>query len=199
MSEQTTPQDGDAPKEKNQGLKLLIELGPLIAFFLVFAKYDIFAATGVLIVATLLSLIASKVLLGHVTIMPIVTAVIVTVFGGLTLWLQDSTFIKMKPTIVNILFAAILAAGLAVKRPFLKLLLGEAFQLTDAGWAKLTVRWIAFFIFVAVLNEIVWRNFSETTWVNFKVFGILPLTMIFAGAQIPLIQKHSVEPDKSSA
>ena len=183
--------DNGAPQQEKQGLKLLIELGPLLIFFAVYAKFGIFAATGVLMAATLVSLIASKVFLGHVTVMPIVTAVIVTIFGGLTLWLQDATFIKMKPTIVNVLFASVLALGLVFKRPFLKLLFGEAFQLTNVGWTKLTVRWIGFFLFVAVLNELVWRNFSETTWVNFKVFGILPLTLVFAAAQMKLIQKFS--------
>lgn len=178
-------------KEENQGLKLLIELGPLLIFFAVYAKFGIFAATGALIGVTLLSLIASKLLLGRITTMPVVTAVIVSIFGGLTLWLNDATFIKMKPTIVNVLFASVLATGLMIKRPLLKLLLGEAFQLTDDGWFKLTVRWIAFFIFVAILNEIIWRNYSELTWVNFKVFGILPLTLVFAAAQVGLIQRHS--------
>jgi len=191
MSDAESGAEKGAPQQEKQGLKLLIELGPLLVFFAVYAKFGIFAATGVLMVTTLISLIASKILLGHVTVMPIVTAVIVTIFGGLTLWLQDATFIKMKPTIVNVLFAGVLGLGLAIKRPFLKLLFGEAFQLTDAGWTKLTVRWIGFFLFVAVLNEVVWRNFSETTWVNFKVFGILPLTIAFAAAQIKLIQKYS--------
>ncbi len=191
MSDADGVGDKRAPQQEKQGLKLLIELGPLLIFFAVYAKFGIFAATGVLMATTLVSLIASKILLGHITVMPIVTAVIVTIFGGLTLWLQDATFIKMKPTIVNVLFAGVLAAGLFIKRPFLKLLFDEAFQLTDLGWTKLTLRWIGFFLFVAVLNEVVWRNFSETTWVNFKVFGILPLTMVFAAAQIKLIQKYA--------
>lgn len=182
-----------SPSTERPGLKLLIELGPLLVFFLVYAKFGIFPATGVLIVATLLSLIASHMVLGAISMMPIVTAVIVTVFGGLTLWLNDATFIKMKPTIVNLLFASVLAAGLMLKRPFLKLLFGEAFNLTDAGWLKLTVRWILFFLFVAVLNEYVWRNYSESTWVNFKVFGILPLTMVFAASQVPMIHKHTIK------
>lgn len=178
------------PGSEKQGMKLLIELGPLVLFFIVYAKFGIFPATAVLMVATLASLLASKILLGRITIMPIITAVIVAVFGGLTLWLNDSTFIKMKPTIVNVLFASVLIAGLVMNRPFLKLLFGEAFQLTDEGWHKLSVRWILFFLAVAVLNEIVWRNFSETAWVNFKVFGILPLTLVFAASQVPLMQRY---------
>lgn len=194
MNDAQSGDDSKSPQQEKQGLKFVIELGPLLVFFAVYAMFGIFAATGVLMVATLISLIASKMLLGHITVMPIVTAVIVTIFGGLTLWLQDATFIKMKPTIVNLLFAGVLGAGLMFKRQFLKLLLGEAFQLSDVGWSKLTIRWIGFFLFVAALNEVVWRNFSETTWVNFKVFGILPLTMVFAAAQVRLIQKYSNNP-----
>lgn len=191
MSDGKSPERADSPEQEKQGLKLLIELGPLLVFFVVWAKFGIFTATGVLMAVTLISLIASKVLLGKMPVMLIVTVVIVTIFGALTLWLQDASFIKMKPTIVNLLFAGALASGLAIKKPLLKLLLGEAFQLSDTGWTKLTVRWIGFFLFVALLNEIVWRNFSETTWVNFKVFGILPLTMVFAAAQVRLIQRYS--------
>ncbi len=191
MSEAKDADGNRPPEQKKQGLKLLIELGPLLIFFAVWAKFGIFTATGVLMAATLISLIASKIVLGKIPVMLVVTVVIVTVFGGLTLWLQDASFIKMKPTIVNLLFSGVLAFGLFIKRPFLKLLLGEAFQLTDVGWSKLTLRWIGFFLFVAVLNEIVWRNFSEATWVNFKVFGILPLTMIFAAAQVRLIHRFS--------
>ncbi|MCH9765487.1 MAG: septation protein A [Alphaproteobacteria bacterium] len=191
MSDQLDVEPKKQELPEKQGLKFLIELGPLLIFFAAYAKFDIYVATGALMVATLVSLAASKLMLGRITIMPIVTAVIVSIFGGLTLWLNDASFIKMKPTIVNVLFAGLLSAGLAMNRPFLKLLFGEAFQLTDEGWYKLTLRWILFFLFVAVLNELVWRNFSEPTWVNFKVFGILPLTMIFAGAQIKLIQKYA--------
>ena len=185
-----TKLDKEQPAEK-QGLKLLIELGPLLIFFAVYAKFGIFTATGVLMGTMVLSLVASKLLLGRITVMPVVTAVIIFIFGGLTLWLNDASFIKLKPTIINILFAGLLSLGLVIKRPFLKLLFGEAFQMTEEGWYRLTVRWIFFFLVVASLNEVVWRNFSESTWVNFKVFGILPLTMIFAAAQIKLIQKFS--------
>lgn len=193
MTEQVESESETPQADKKQGLKLLIELGPLLIFFLVYWKFDIFVATGALIGVTLLSLAASKILLGKITMMPIVTAVLVAVFGGLTLWLNDATFIKMKPTIINVLFAAVLGIGLALRRPFLKILFEEAFKLTDEGWTKLTVRWIMFFLFVAVLNELIWRNFSESTWVQFKVFGILPLTMVFAAFQMSLIQKHSAD------
>lgn len=183
---------------QGQGAKLLIELGPLILFFLVYAKFGIYPATGALMVATVVSLAVSWFLHKKFSVMPVVTAVIVCIFGGLTFWLNDPSFIKMKPTMVNVLFASILAAGLYLKRPFLKLLMGEAIAMTDEGWRILTLRWICFFLAVAVLNEVVWRNFSEATWVNFKVFAILPLTLAFAVAQVGLMKRHVIE-GKTSA
>ena len=125
--------------------------------------------------------------------MPVVTAVVVTVFGGLTLWLNDPTFIYLKPTIVNLLFAGALIVGQLMGRPLIKMLLGEHLKLTDEGWNKFTVRWILFFLFVAALNEFVWRNFPEDTWVTFKVFGILPLTLVFALMQVGLITRYTIE------
>jgi intracellular septation protein len=125
--------------------------------------------------------------------MPVVTAVLVVVFGGLTFWLDDPRFIMIKPTIINLGFAGVLLAGLAMRRPLLKILFGEAFNLTEEGWRKLSVRWALFFLTLALLNELVWRNFSEATWVNFKVFGILPLTVVFAMAQIGLIRRHEAK------
>jgi len=172
------------------GTKLMIELGPLLAFFAAWFLADIFWATGVLMAATLVSVVASKLLLGRVSPVIIVTAVLVVVFGGLTFWFGDAHFIKMKPTIINLLFAGVLFGGLLTGRPLLKLLFGEAFNLTEEGWRKLTLRWMLFFVVMAVLNEIVWRNFSEATWVNFKVFGILPLTLVFAMSQIGLIKRY---------
>jgi len=171
-------------------LKLLIELGPLVAFFLVYSRAGIYWATGVLMVATVLSLVASRTIFGRLLAMPVVTAVLVVVFGGLTFWLDDPRFIKIKPTIINLLFAGVLIGGLITRRPLLKMLFGEAFNLTEEGWRKLTVRWTLFFLVLAALNEVVWRNFSEAAWVNFKVFGILPLTLVFAMAQIGLIKRH---------
>jgi intracellular septation protein len=171
-------------------LKLLIELGPLVAFFLVYSRAGIYWATGVLMVATVLSLVASRAIFGRLLAMPVVTAVLVVVFGGLTFWLDDPRFIKIKPTIINLLFAGVLIGGLITRRPLLKMLFGEAFNLTEEGWRKLSVRWTLFFLVLAALNEIVWRNFSEAAWVNFKVFGILPLTLVFAMAQIGLIKRH---------
>ncbi|MBX9591374.1 MAG: septation protein A [Hyphomonadaceae bacterium] len=185
----------ERPAEPNSLLKLLIDLGPLLVFFLTYAKAGIFWATGVLMVATVAALIASRVLLGRFALAPAVTAVLVVVFGGLTFLLDDPRFIKMKPTIINLLFAGILGFGIATGRPLLKMLMGEALRLTDQGWHKMTVRWALFFVAMAVVNEIVWRNFSEAAWVNFKVFGILPLTLIFAMAQVGLIKRYEARAD----
>jgi intracellular septation protein len=188
MQEPVTPER--ATKAPSPVVKLLIDLGPLIAFFIAYARAGIYWATGVLMLATVAALIASWRLLGRVTVVPMMTAVLVVVFGGLTFYLDDPSFIKLKPTIINLLFSGVLVVGLATGRPLLKLLLGEAFQLSEEGWRKLTVRWALFFFALAILNEIVWRNFSESAWVNFKVFGIVPLTILFAMAQIPLIKRY---------
>ena len=126
--------------------------------------------------------------------MPMVSGVIVLVFGGLTLYLRDETFIKLKPTIVYTMFAVLLGAGLLWKKPMLELLFGAAFTLTEEGWRKLTLRWALFFAVMAVVNELVWRNVSTDTWVSFKAFGFLPLTFLFAVAQVPLMQRHGIEP-----
>jgi intracellular septation protein len=144
--------------------------------------------------ATLAALLASWRLLGRVTAVPLLTAILVVVFGGLTFYLDDPSFIKLKPTIINLLFAGVLVVGLLTDRPLLKVLLGEAFRLTEVGWRKLTVRWALFFFALAILNEVVWRNFSESAWVNFKVFGIVPLTILFALAQIPLLKRYEPGP-----
>jgi intracellular septation protein len=170
--------------------KLLIDLGPLVAFFIAYARSGIYWATGVLMAATVIALIASRMLFGRFAVAPMVTAVLVVVFGGLTFWLEDPRFIMLKPTIINLGFAAVLGFGLLTGRPLLKLVMGEALQLTDEGWHKLTLRWIYFFVTLAILNEIVWRNFAESTWVAFKAWGILPLTLLFAIAQIGLIRRY---------
>jgi intracellular septation protein len=183
------------PAEANPVVKLVIDLGPLIVFFLAYYRAGIFWATGVLMVATVAALVASRVLLGRFAVAPAATAVLVVVFGGLTFFLDDPSFIKMKPTIINLLFAAVLGVGLYTGRPLLKTFMGEALRLTDEGWQKMTVRWLGFFLAMAVANEIVWRNFSEAAWVNFKVFGILPLTFVFAMAQVGLIRRHEAKAD----
>jgi intracellular septation protein len=199
----TTPSEGAAHGAANsaangvegagQWLKLLLEAGPLVVFFLTNAWYGLIPGTAAFVVATVASLIASRILLRRVPVMPLIGGVFVIVFGGLTVLLDDDLFIKIKPTIVNLLFAAILAGGLATGRHFLKLVFDGAFHLTERGWAILTVRWTLFFVVLAILNEIVWRGFSSDTWVAFKVFGILPLTLVFSLAQIPLLMRHRLE------
>jgi intracellular septation protein len=143
--------------------------------------------------ATVIALAASRLVLGRFSLPPLITAVLVVVLGGLTLWLQDPTFVMLKPTLVNLLFAGVLGVGLLTGRNLLKLLMGEMLALTEEGWLKLTIRWIGFFLAMALLNEIVWRNFSQPTWVTFKVFGILPLTFLFAVAQVGLIKRYAAK------
>ena len=183
--------------EQSVAAKLLIELGPLLVFFGVNAAYGIFAGTGAFMAATVLSLSLAWWLYHKVPVMPLVSAVIVLAFGGLTLYLQDEIFIKLKPTIVYTMFAILLLAGLLARKPVLALLFGPVFNLTDEGWRKLTLRWAVFFIAMAVLNEYVWRNYSTDTWVSFKAFGFLPITFLFAMAQVPLMQRYGVAEDKS--
>jgi len=173
-------------------LKLALEVGPLALFFVLNAKFGIFYATGGFMVATVLALSISRIVFKRIPLIALVTGIFVMIFGFLTIYLQDDTFIKIKPTIVNSLFAVILAAGLYFRRPVLKLALGEVMQLQEEGWRKLTLRWIVFFIFLAILNEAVWRNFSTPTWVAFKSFGIIPLTFLFMMSQITLIMRHQI-------
>ncbi len=173
--------------------KLITEMGPLVVFFLSNAKYGIFTATAAFMVATAIALGASWIVLRKIPVMPLVTGVFVMVFGGLTLYLADETFIKLKPTIVNCLFGAILLGGLAMGHSLLRYVLGDALPLDEEGWKKLTLRWGLFFFFLAGLNEVVWRNFDTDTWVNFKVFGIMPITLIFAISQTGLLNKHMIE------
>jgi len=175
-------------------LKLAIELGPLLIFFGTNAAAGIYAGTAAFMAATIVSLVVAWFAYHKVPIMPLVSGVIVLVFGGLTLYLRDETFIKLKPTIVYTLFAVLLGAGLVWKKPVLELLFGAAFTLTEEGWRKLTLRWGLFFAVMAVVNELVWRNVSTDTWVSFKAFGFLPLTFLFAVLQVPLMQRHGIEP-----
>jgi intracellular septation protein len=172
--------------------KLIIELGPLLVFFGVNAAAGIYAATAAFMAATVASLGFAQWRYRKLPVMPLVSGVVVLIFGGLTLYLRDETFIKLKPTLVYLIFAFVLGAGLLLKKPLLELLLGSALKLTDYGWRMLTVRWTLFFIVMAVVNEIVWRNFSTNVWVSFKAFGFLPLTFLFAVAQVPLLQRHAL-------
>lgn len=185
------------PFDRKQLIKLAVEFGPLLVFFIGNSRYGIYTGTGAFMAATVVSLIASRTLLGSIAIMPLITSVFVLVFGGLTLWLQDDHFIKIKPTIVNGLFAAILFAGLATGRLFLKIVFGEVMRLSEEGWRILTLRWALFFVFLALLNEVMWRFFSTDTWVAFKVFGIMPLTFVFALCQIGLLKKYELSTSES--
>jgi intracellular septation protein len=161
MANEASSKPAEAPSStRGQILKLLVEVGPLGVFFVTNARAGIYWGTGVFMVATVASLVASRVLFGRIPVMPLVSGVCVMVFGGLTLWLQDEHFIKMKPTIVNALFAAALFAGLLAGQSLLRIVFGEVFRLTEEGWRKLTLRWACFFVCLAVLNEIVWRTVS---------------------------------------
>src|SRR5438552_18127691 len=196
----------------NPLLKLVLDLGPLLLFFIAYwkptlfeplfaplmpdaiahgEKAGIFVATAVFMVAILVSLAVSYALTRHLPVMAMVTAVVVVVFGGLTLMLHDDTFIKMKPTIIYLLFAALLLGGLFFNKPLLAVVFDSVFDLTEEGWRKLTLRWAVFFLALAVLNEVVWRTQTTDFWVSFKVFGVLPLTFIFAALQYPLLQKYA--------
>jgi intracellular septation protein len=178
----------------NPLLKLVLDLGPLLLFFFANSHYGIFAATATFMVAVLAALAVSYAMTRHLPIMPVVTAIIVVVFGGMTLMLHDATFIKVKPTIIYVLFGAVLLGGLVFNKPLLGIVFDSLFHLTDEGWRKLTWRWALFFFVLAVLNEIVWRNTSTNVWVDFKVFGVTPLTFVFAALQYPLTKKYAIEP-----
>ncbi len=182
-----------AKPQLNPFLKLAFDLGPLALFFFANSRYGIFVATGTFMVAVLAALAASYVLTRHLPIMPVVTAIIVLVFGGLTLILHNDLFIKIKPTIIYVLFGAVLLGGLLFGKSFLGVVFDSLFHLTEEGWRKLTMRWALFFLVLAVLNEIVWRNTSTDVWVNFKVFGVVPLTLLFGALQYPLLKKYAVE------
>jgi intracellular septation protein len=200
-----------AKPQLNPLLKLALEMGPLILFFFANSrpnlfmpfiggmlpsavtgeKAGIFVATAVFMVAILISLAVSYALTRHLPVMAIVTAVVVVVFGTLTLVLHDETFIKMKPTIIYVLFGGLLLGGLWFNKPLLAIVFDSMFDLTEEGWRKLTVRWAVFFFALAALNEIVWRTQTTDFWVSFKVFGVVPLTLVFAALQFPLLQKHA--------
>ena len=174
----------------NPFVKLALDIGPLILFFVMNAKAGIFAATGAFMAAVVVALAVSYVLIRRFPVMTVVSAVIVIVFGGLTIFLHDDTFIKIKPTLIYLLFGCVLAGGLLLRKPLLSMVFDSVFHLTDEGWRKLTIRWAAFFFVMAVLNEIVWRTQTTDFWVSFKLFGFVPLTFLFALAQFPLMRKH---------
>ena len=180
-------------------LKLAIETGPLLVFFIVNSRAGIFTGTAAFMGAIIISLVVNWTLERKLPIVPLISAVVVLVFGGLTLYLADELFIKLKPTVINGLFAAILLGGLAAGQTLLKPVFSSAFELNDRAWRTLTLRWGLFFVALAVLNEIVWRNSSTEFWISFKLFGALPLTVLFAAAQTPLILRSQPSEVSQSA
>jgi len=173
--------------------KILVDVGPLAVFFIFYTRSDLQSAILPFMIATVIAVIFSYITEKKIPVMPTTGAIIILIFGGLTLYFNNETFFKMKPTIINLLFAGILYSGNLINKPLLKLLLGKTIKLQDRGWNILTNRWIIFFIFLAILNEIIWRTQTTDVWVNFKVFGILPLTFIFTLTQFPIIKKFQIE------
>lgn len=176
--------------------RLLLDFLPLAVFFVAYKLGDILVATAALVVATLVSLLITYIREKTIAPTPLVSGIAVTFFGVLTLWLHDETFIKIKPTIVNLLFAAILLGGACFKKPLLKMMLGSALPMQEEGWHKLSIRWGVFFIFLAALNEYIWRSYSTEFWVDFKVFGMLTCTIIFTAMQVPLMQRYMIVEDE---
>ena len=175
-------------------LKLALELGPLACFFVASYRFNLHVATGVLMAGVVVALAASYWLTRRLPIMPVVTAIAVLVFGALTFYFDNPVFIKMKPTVVNCIFGAALLGGLAFGKPLLPIVLDSALHLDETGWRKLTFRWGVFFFVLAALNEVVWRTQSDVFWAGFKVFGTMPLTLMFALSQVPLIMRHEAKP-----
>ena len=178
---------------QNPTLKLVLEMGPLVLFFVTNWKFGIFPATGVLMAGVVAALGVSWIMTRHLPVMPVVTAIAVVFFGALTFFFHDELFIKLKPTIVNTIFGTILLIALALNKLLLPIVLDSVLKLTEEGWRKLTLRWGFFFYVLAVLNEVVWRTQTTDFWVSFKAFGVMPLTIVFALAQVPLIMKHELK------
>jgi intracellular septation protein len=193
-----TATDSPPRKALHPWLKFALELGPLALFFVVYGRLGIFAATGVLMAGVVATLAVSWSMLRRIPIMPLVTAAIVVIFGSLTLVLHDETLIKIKPTALYVLFGGALFVGLALKKPLLKIMFDGALSVTEEGWRKLTWRWAFFFLALAALNELVWRTQTTDMWVKFKTFGFLPLTVVFALAQAPLIMRHEAKDEAAS-
>ena len=201
MTTRTPLTETAAPAERkalNPIVKLVLELGPLALFFAAYSRLGIFAATAVLMASVLVTLAVSYAMLKRIPIMPLVTAAVVLIFGSLTLIFHDETLIKIKPTALYFLFGAALFVGLWLKKPLLKILFDGALHVTEEGWRRLTWRWAFFFLGLAVLNEIVWRTQSTDLWVKFKTFGFLPLTLLFALAQAPLIMRYETKEEDTA-
>ena len=176
-------------------LKFITDFGPLLIFFTIYYKSEnnLTVAIPPLIISTLIAVVIMYFVERKIPYVPLIGGIVISLFGGLTLYFDNPIFLYMKPTIVNIIFAGILIISkIFFDKNFLKFFLQTAFQLEEAGWNKLNFRWAYFFIFLAILNELVWRTQPETTWVNFKVWGMLPITFIFTGLQLPLINRHKI-------
>ncbi len=183
-------------KRINGTVKFILDMAPIVGFIAAYYFYDLMAATAVLMVATFISLIVIYAVERKVALAPLITGIMVGVFGAMTLLTQNDYFIKVKPTIVNMILAAILLIGAAFGKPLLKYVLEVAFKMTEKGWLGLSIRWGIFFIFLAILNEIIWRNFSTEFWVNFKLFGMLPLNILFWIVHVPYLQRHMLKDSK---
>ena len=177
-------------------IKFVADFGPLLIFFTIYFnnENDLKVAIPPFIIATLIALTVIYFLEKRIPMVPLTSGILITFFGGLTLYFDNKIFFYMKPTIINILFAAVLFFGrYFTQKPLLKIFFQNAFELEDEGWKKLNYRWIGFFLFIAILNEIVWRTQSEAFWVNFKVWGLLPISFLFAVSQVPLINKYKMK------
>jgi len=194
MTDDSKPAEVNWHELRPQIVKIALELGPLLVFFFVNANYDIFTATAWFMGAMVVSLVLSWLILKKVAIMPLVTGVVVLIFGSLTLLLKDDTFIKMKPTIVDTLFGVTLLGGLIWGQSLLKYVFGDVYKLKPEGWRRLTINWGLFFLFLAVANEVVWRLFDTNFWVAFKVWGVMPITIVFSMLQLPLLTKYAPDP-----
>jgi intracellular septation protein len=205
MTEKTAEPEVNWDELRPQLIKMGLELGPLIVFFIANARADIFVATAWFMGAMVVSLVLTWAILKKIAVMPLVTGAVVLVFGGLTLWLQDDTFIKIKPTITNSLFGAVLLGGLLFGHSLLKYVFGDVYKLRPEGWSKLTLNWGIFFFVLAVLNEVVWRGgnayfpndpkAATDLWVAFKVWATMPLTVLFSISQVSLLSKYAAAPE----
>src|SRR5712691_2145867 len=199
MNKASPPAESGKRLVLNPMVKLGLDLGPLVLFFFANSYGGIFFATGALMVATIAALGVTYWLIHRISIVPLATAGILLSFGALTIWLQDESFIKIKPTLIYVMFASILIAGLATGRPLFEYVLDGAFHMTHEGWKKLTWRWAFFFLDMAVANEFVWRTFSTDVWVAVKTFAVIPVTLLFAFAQAPLMMRYKGEKAEPSA
>ncbi len=181
---------------KPQLIKMALEVGPLVVFFITNARFEIYVGTACFMVAMVISLALSWLLLRRIAVMPLVSGILVLLFGGITLLLHDDTFIKIKPTAINTLFGVALLGGLLFKQSLLRYVFGDVYKLKDEGWRILTIRWGLFFLVLAVVNEVVWRTQTTDFWVAFKVWANMPITVIFAAAQLPVLNKYAEKPIK---